>query len=479
MSDVRENWTARKNLRFDVFKINDDSWITCLTTVEQLGTPGLEGDVWRVDLDSSPVGVSEVAMKVFRSDFDMEHLLDLMDGNAEMDDIYLQIEHSARTFYAEASFDYEHENILRPHAFGKVANRNVIFMPVVEGDNLTDYITKNPDLSFEYRAKLCRELCLAVADLHEFGNYLHNDIKPDNIMVSVDSSGEPSLTIIDMGFACPRPFVDLVYGDTTKSVGTPGFIAPEVRRGSARWVSPASDVWSVGCTIFYILTSLELVAGVLDHKSDESQNSLYERLLENKIEPLIDSERMMRAGIENIVIAEGLEKLITPAMDTRKLENVHPLRKMAEIFSREGSSTAPIIVSDAPPSPPSTAVPAKSVARKVSTDSPKSKASTTAMPRPTSDPEMRKVILRPEGGMKQIVVLNKSVERYIRHQHVPNVETSHSKLVRLIFDGENVYGFPRSGLNCRLNGETWTEQQIISDGSTLVIEGESIRIEIR
>ena len=76
----------------------------------------------------------------------------------------------------DPSLDYEHENILRPYAFGKVANRNVIFMPVVEGDNLTEYITKNPDLSFEYRAKLCRELCIAVADLHEFGNYLHNDI---------------------------------------------------------------------------------------------------------------------------------------------------------------------------------------------------------------------------------------------------------------------------------------------------------------
>lgn len=352
MSDIRPNWTARGNLRFETNIVNDNSWITSLRTVEQLGTPGLEGDVWRVQLENSPDGVSQAAMKVFRADFDMEHLIDLMNGSiAEMDDIYNQIEQSARSFYAEASFRYEHENILRPYSFGEVANRNVIFMPVVEGDNLTDYITKNPDLSFDYRAKLCRELCLAVADLHEFGNYIHNDIKPDNIMVSVDSKGEPSLTIIDMGFACPIANVELVYGDVRKSVGTPGFIAPEVRRGSARWVSPASDVWSVGCTIFYILTSLELVAGVLDHKSDESQNLLYERLFENMHEPLIDSERMMRAGIDNLVIAECLEKLVTPAMNFRSPES-QPLRMMAEIFSSGESLPAPISVSDVPPSSP-------------------------------------------------------------------------------------------------------------------------------
>ena len=475
MSDIRDNWTARGNLRFETNVVNDNSWITSLRTVEQLGTPGLEGDVWRVELENSPDGVSQAAMKVFRADFDMEHLIDLMDGSiAEMDDIYHQIEQSARSFYAEASFRYEHENILRPYSFGEVANRNVIFMPVVEGDNLADYINKNPDLSSDHRAKLCRELCLAVADLHEFGKYLHNDIKPDNIMVSVDSKGEPSLTIIDMGFACPIANVELVYGDVRKSVGTPGFIAPEVRRGSARWVSPASDVWSVGCTLFYILTSLELVTGVLDHKSDESQNRLYERLLENMHEPLINSERMMRAGIDNLEIAEGLEKLVTPAMNFRNPEN-QPLRMMAEIFSSGGSSPALTGVSDVPPSTPTISTPPSTTPASSSRTPVRSEAT----PRPPSDPEMRKIILRPEGGMKQIVVLNKRVERYIRHQHVPQVETSHSKLVRLIFDGENVYGFPRSGLNCRLNGESWTEQEIISDGSTLVLEGESIRIEVR
>jgi len=114
-----------------------------------------------------------------------------------------------------------------------------------------------------------------------------------------------------------------------------------------------------------------------------------------------------------------------------------------------------------------------------------------AEPRPTSvsrrpktaepilDDEMRKVILRPEGGMKQIILLKNGVERYIRHQHVPQVDTSSTKLIRLIFDSTSVYAFPRSGLNCKINGNPWTEQQIITSDSSLEIEGVSIQIEIR
>ena len=467
--EIRDGWTARKDLRFDFVHINDESWRTSVRTIEQLGVPGLEGDVWRIELEESRHGISEAAMKVFRADFDMEYLLEIMNKSEDLD-LFEEIEVSARSFYAEAQFNYNHNNILKPYAFGRIANRNVILMPVVEGDNLTDYIRKNPDLPMEARLKLCHELCIAVSELHELGNYLHNDIKPDNIMVSLDSSGMPNLTLIDMGFSCSIPDVETIYGDVKKSVGTEGYIAPEVRSYSARWVSPASDVWSVGCTLFFILTSLELVEGVLDHKSEESQNELYQSLLENMSEPLIRADRMARAGIDDEGIAAVLEVLLTPAMNLRRPEN-RPLQKMADLCSGSSigttpkTSSAPLPTVSAPsaytsaPKPP---VVSKSVSLKKILDN-----------------EMRKVILRPEGGMKQIILLKNGVERYIRHQHVPQVDTSSTKLIRLIFDSTSVYAFPRSGLNCKINGNPWTEQQIITSDSSLEIEGVSIQIEIR
>lgn len=468
--EIRDGWTARKDLRFDFVHINDESWRTSVRTIEQLGLPGADGDVWRIELEESRHGISEAAMKVFRADFDMEYLLNVMEEPFKSwPDFYDFIEVSARSFYAEAQFNYNHTNILKPYAFGRIANRNVILMPVVEGDNLTDYIRKNPDLPMEARLKLCHELCIAVSELHELGNYLHNDIKPDNIMVSLDSSGMPSLTLIDMGFSCSIRDVETIYGDVKTPVGTEGYIAPEVRRGSARWVSPASDVWSVGCTLFFILTSLELVTGVLDHKSEESQNELYESLLGNMSEPLIRADRMARAGIDDEGIAAVLEVLLTPAMNLRRSEN-RPLQKMADLCSGSSIGTTPkalmalptVSAPSAYTSAPKPPVVSKSVSLKEILDN-----------------EMRKVILRPEGGMKQIILLKNGVERYIRHQHVPQVDTSSTKLIRLIFDSTSVYAFPRPGLNCKINGNPWTEQQIITSDSSLEIEGVSIQIEIR
>jgi serine/threonine protein kinase len=487
--EIRDGWTARKDLRFDFVHINDESWRTSVRTIEQLGVPGLEGDVWRIELEESRHGISEAAMKVFRADFDMEYLLEIMNKSEDLD-LFDEIEVSARSFYAEAQFNYNHTNILKPYAFGRIANRNVILMPVVEGDNLTDYIRKNPDLPMEARLKLCHELCIAVSELHELGNYLHNDIKPDNIMVSLDSSGMPSLTLIDMGFSCSIPDVETIYGDVKKPVGTEGYIAPEVRRGSARWVSPASDVWSVGCTLFFVLTSLELVTGVLDHKSEESQNELYESLLGNMSEPLIRADRMARAGIDDEGIAAVLEVLLTPAMNLRRSEN-RPLQKMAYLCSGSSIDTTSMVsepaVSTGTPPVPAEGLPSGWTMEQWNLYG----AQWLAEPRPTSvsrrpktaepilDDEMRKVILRPEGGMKQIILLKNGVERYIRHQHVPQVDTSSTKLIRLIFDSTSVYAFPRSGLNCKINGNPWTEQQIITSDSSLEIEGVSIQIEIR
>ena len=107
-SEIRNNWTARKGLRYEFLHVNDNTWLTSLRTIEQLGVPGLEGDVWRVELEDSPTGVSEAAMKVFRSDFDMEHLLNIIATHDDKSEIYELLPVAARSFFAEAKFSFEH-----------------------------------------------------------------------------------------------------------------------------------------------------------------------------------------------------------------------------------------------------------------------------------------------------------------------------------------------------------------------------------
>ncbi|MFX8573806.1 protein kinase, partial [Acinetobacter baumannii] len=73
------------------------------------------------------------------------------------------------------------------------------------------------------------------------------DIKPGNVILS---AGRPVL--IDFGTARPIGY------RAKKSMGTDGYIAPELLAGSA--LSPAADVFALGVTL------IELLAGELPHE---------------------------------------------------------------------------------------------------------------------------------------------------------------------------------------------------------------------
>ena len=491
---LRHNWTAREGLSFSFSEpISDVSWSTNLTTIKQLGVPGLEGDVWHVELEGKPHGISEAAVKVFKANFDMQtEFLDFIDeANREETNFLDLIPSHTRSFAAEATASIENNYFLKPYAFGKMANRNVILMPVIKGDNLSDYIRTNPDLSKEIRLKLSSELCLAIDALHESGQ-LHNDIKPDNIMVDTSGS-EPTIKIIDLGFHCKIADVKTLHGGSRKPLGTPGYMAPEIRGWGAGTASDASDTWSVGCTIFYILTSLELIAGVLDKKSEDSQNELYNELRNNMDKSMISIERMERAGIEDEIIAEGLSQLLTPSMKIRRRSN-QPLAKLAEIL-QQGLNQQPTEIQSkdlASKIKASIKTPAKkrqpgfnpfaadASAKRKARLAGRAAAKEGKTTGKFSD-DIVKVIVRPEEGMKQILVVGKGKEVYLRHQHLPHVDTSHSKLIRFNFDGDKLYALPRDGLpGLRFDSNEWTSVKVVpTDGAAIEIDGLQIQLELR
>ena len=475
---IRPNWTAREGLTFSFADpINDTSWKTNITTIKQLGAPGLEGDVWHVELEGAPHGITESAVKVFKANFDMqaECLDPIRESEAGDVPITELLPLHARSFVAEATASIENEYFIRPYAFGRMANRNAILMPVIKGDNLSDYIRSNSDISADTRYRLCSELCRAIDALHEAGQ-LHNDIKPDNIMVDTSGS-QPTIRIIDMGFLCNVADVKSIHGGSRKHLGTPGYMSPEIRGWGAGTASEASDTWSIGCTLFYILTSLELVTGVLDKKSEDSQNALYDSFRENMDEPMISIERMARVpGFEQPEITEALSVLLTPNMKIRRRKN-QPLLKMAEAC--EGVSS--VEISPSPVEKPSAS--AEEPTPKDLLTSRKRKITRKSTPKTSKMPseDVMKVIILPKEGMKQIIVIKNGDESYLRHQHVPEVDTSHSKLIRFAFDGTEVYALPREGLpGLKFNSGDWAGSKLVpKEGASIEIDGIQIQLELR
>ena len=102
----------------------------------------------------------------------------------------------------------------------------------VDGETLTLWLTVNP--SSRERRRVCSELLAVMAYLHQKG-VVHNDLKPDNILISKASG---AVKLIDLGFADDDTHLGKALG------GTRRYASPELLAGAQ--VSARSDVYSLG-----------------------------------------------------------------------------------------------------------------------------------------------------------------------------------------------------------------------------------------
>ena len=114
-----------------------------------------------------------------------------------------------------------------------------IMMEYVQGRTLANFVAMHPSRAM--KRKVLGQVLDAVEYLHAQG-LLHNDLKPDNVMVTTLGS---DVKIIDFGFSeSEADYLNRHLG------GTPGFSAPEVMEPDASAPSSASsDIYSLGAII--------------------------------------------------------------------------------------------------------------------------------------------------------------------------------------------------------------------------------------
>jgi eukaryotic-like serine/threonine-protein kinase len=218
---------------------------------------------------------------------------------------------------AEVTGRLEHPGIVPVYGFGEFADgRPYYAMRFIEGESLKDAAdswhnkyspnllpktaareSKNATapidyLSLEFRGLLGRliDVAQAIEYAHSRG-VLHRDLKPSNIMLG--KYGET--LVVDWGLAKVRdlpdqekpglPFSlsDLADPSTAMSMtgaalGTPAFMPPEQASGKWDQVGPASDVYALGSTLYYLLT------GHTPVKAD-NMRELLEKVMRGEIVP--------------------------------------------------------------------------------------------------------------------------------------------------------------------------------------------------
>ncbi|MFC7931685.1 protein kinase domain-containing protein [Streptomyces cinereoruber] len=115
----------------------------------------------------------------------------------------------------------------------------------VPGPSLAQAVRRGGALPVGTVRALGAGIARALADLHRAG-VLHRDLKPGNVMLSVDGP-----RLIDFGIA--RSSTATTMTATGVMVGTPSFMSPEHVAG-ARRVTAASDVFCLGSLLCYAAT---------------------------------------------------------------------------------------------------------------------------------------------------------------------------------------------------------------------------------
>ena len=161
----------------------------------------------------------------------------------------LASEADLQRFLAEASAtaSLEHPNIVPVYEVGDIDGRPFFSMQYIEGQTLTQRLSVAPMPQRE-AAMMVAKIARAIGAAHRQG-ILHRDLKPSNILLA--RSGTPMVT--DFGLAKQvGSSVDLTRSGML--VGTPAYMSPEQAGGRREEVGPASDVYSLGCILYFALT---------------------------------------------------------------------------------------------------------------------------------------------------------------------------------------------------------------------------------
>jgi len=144
----------------------------------------------------------------------------------------------AREAWALAQLN--HPNLVRFHERGQAGGLPFLVLDYVDGCDMHHFVAQNGRMLPARAAGFIHQAALGVQHLHDL-DLVHCDLKPGNLVL--DRRG--TIKVIDLGLVCRT-------GMETEDLGTADFLAPEQAAG--RRVDARTDVYSLGASLYYLLT---------------------------------------------------------------------------------------------------------------------------------------------------------------------------------------------------------------------------------
>ena len=151
---------------------------------------------------------------------------------------------------ARLAASLDHPNVVPVFAAGSAEGVLYLSMRFVEGVDLRTLLVEGGPLNPATAAAICEQVGRALDAAHSRG-LVHRDIKPANVLVT-DPEGELHVYLSDFGLTKETSSGGASLTHTGAWVGTVDYVAPEQLEG--RGVDARTDVYSLGCVLFQVLS---------------------------------------------------------------------------------------------------------------------------------------------------------------------------------------------------------------------------------
>lgn len=188
----------------------------------------------------------------------------------------------------------DHKNICRVYEVGEADGKIFIALQYIDGKPLNKVAYQ---LTLEEKVRIVAEIAEGLQAVHEEG-LIHRDIKPQNIMVERTAEGEWKPYLMDFGLV--REIYQPGITETGNALGTPPYMSPEQIRGKKERMDGRADVYSLGATLY------ELLTGQLPFDGATAMDVLLKVLNEDAL-PIRKIDANMPIDLE-IVVAKCLAK---------------------------------------------------------------------------------------------------------------------------------------------------------------------------
>ncbi|MDA1053983.1 MAG: protein kinase [Planctomycetota bacterium] len=228
---------------------------------------------------------------------------------------------------AQSAARLDHPNIARVYSVGEEAGWNYIVFEFIEGVNVRDLVAHKGPLPLDETISYI----VQVADALEHASQrdiVHRDIKPSNLLVMQDGRAK----LVDMGLARLHQVGSAAEDLTATGVtlGTFDYISPEQAK-DPRDTDVRSDLYSLGCTFYYMLTGMPpfpegtVLQKLLSHSSEAPPDPRYLRAdlpeevsaIAMKLMAKLPSQRYQRPSELTVELMKLCEKLGFVAPTTR------------------------------------------------------------------------------------------------------------------------------------------------------------------